>query len=151
MGSIFSAWFIWFIIGIGLAFLELFLPGFVIIFMGVGCLVVAGALLIWTLTIPQQIVLFILATLLSIILLRKWFMKIFHGFSSGHTEIHFDDFPKGEQVRVVRRISPQDSGRIMFRGTLWDAVSDQEIEEGETVEIVRFAEKSRQVYFVRKL
>jgi regulator of protease activity HflC (stomatin/prohibitin superfamily) len=127
MGSLFSAWLIWFIIGIVLAFLELFLPGFVIIFMGVGCLVVAGALLIWTLTVPQQIALFIAATLLSIIFLRKWFMKIFHGFSSGHPEIHFDDFPKGEHVRVVKRISPQASGRIMFRGTLWDAVSDQAI------------------------
>jgi len=151
MGSIFSAWLIWFLIGIGLAFLELLMPGFVVIFMGIGCLIVAGMLLILPLTVTQQVLLFIVATIASIVLLRKWLMKIFMGLSSSQSEVVFDDFPKGAHVKVVQNISPQANGRIQFRGTFWDAAADEEINKGETVEIVRYAGNSRQVYFVKKL
>jgi membrane protein implicated in regulation of membrane protease activity len=151
LGSIFSAWLIWFLLGIGLAFLELQMPGFIVLFFGVGCWVVAGALLIWPLSVTQQILVFIVATIVSIALLRKGLMKIFRGISAGRTEAGFDDFPKGARVRVVQRITPQTNGRIQYRGTFWDAAADQEIEAGETVEIIRFAGDSRQVFFVKKI
>lgn len=151
MGSIFSAWLIWFIIGIGLAFLELLMPGFVVLFMGLGCLVVAGVLLIWPLTVTQQVLIFIVATITLIVLLRKWLMKTFKGLSSVQSEADFDDFPNGARVKVVQRISPQVNGRIQFRGTLWDAAADEEIEKGEVAKIVRFAGNSHQIYFVKKL
>ncbi len=151
MGSIFSAWLIWFIAGIGLAFLELLMPGFVVLFMGLGCLVVAGLLLIWPLTFTHQVLIFILATVASIVFLRKYLMKTFKGLSSMQSETDFDDFPRGEHVKVVQRVSPQVNGRIQFRGTFWDAAAEEEIDKGELAEIVRFADNSRQVYFVRKV
>jgi membrane protein implicated in regulation of membrane protease activity len=151
LNSIFPAWLIWFLLGIGLAFLELQMPGFIVLFFGVGCWVVAGALLIWPLTLTQQILIFIVATIVSIALLRKWLMKIFRGLSAGRTEADFDDFPKGAHVQVVQRITPQVNGRIQFRGTFWDAAADEEIEPDATVEIVRYAGDSRQVFFVKKI
>jgi inner membrane protein len=151
MESIFSAWLIWFLIGIGLAFLELFIPAFVVIFMGLGCLIVSGTLLIWPLTFTHQVVLFIVATILSIVFLRKWFMKIFQGTSLVRKEQHFDDFPKGSFVKVIESISPKKTGRILHRGTLWDARSDEDIDKGDTVEIISFTKDSRQVFFVKKI
>lgn len=151
MESIFSAWLIWFLLGIGLAFLELLMPGFVILFMGIGCLVVAGILLILPLTVTQQVLIFIVATIVSIVLLRKWLMKIFQGKLSTQSGTDFDDFPHGVHVKVVQDITPQTNGRIKFRGTFWDAAADEEIEKGQTAKIVRFADNSRQIYFVQKL
>jgi inner membrane protein len=147
----FSAWLIWFIAGIGLAFLELLMPGFVVLFMGVGCLVVATVLLVWPLTVTQQVLLFIVATIASIVLLRSWLMNIFRGMSSAGSKEDFDDFPRGARVKVVRRITSQARGRIHYRGTLWDAAAEEDIEEGETAEIVSFAGSSRQIFLVRKI
>ncbi len=145
-----TPWLIWFIFGVALAFLELMMPGFVVLFFGIGCWATAAVALIWPLTLTQQVLVFILVSVCSIVFLRKWFMKIFQGRSSKQTETDYDDFPQGEHARVVQRIDPQASGRIRFRGTLWDAASDEEIEKDEIVEIVSFAGASRQVYFVKK-
>jgi len=150
MDALVSTWLVWFVMGIALALVELMMPGFVVLFFGVGCLAVAGALLVWPLTVAQQFLLFVGATLVSIVLLRKWCMKIFQGTSSGREETNYDDFPKGAQARVVAPITPKTQGRIAFRGTLWDAASNEEIETGEMVEIVRFDDDSTQIYFVKK-
>lgn len=146
-----SDWLIWFILGIGLAFMELLLPGLVIIFMALGCWIVAVAVLIWPLTLTHQVLLFIGGTVVSIAFLRTWFMRTFRGSSSDQAQTGLNDFPQGVHVQVVKRITPKVNGRIKFRGTLWDASADEEIEEGETVEIVSFAGRSRQIYFVRKI
>jgi len=150
MQTFLSAWLIWFILGAGLALLELTMPGLIVIFMAIGCWIVAGILLIWPLTITQQILIFTIATIASIVLLRKWLIKIFKG-SSKDSSVGFDDFPQGVHVRVVRPITPQANGRISYRGTLWDASADELIEKGETVKIVRYADNSRQIYFVEKI
>lgn len=149
--ALFSPWLIWFLLGIGLAFLELQMPGFIVIFFGIGCWVVAGALLIWELTVAQQVVVFIVSTIVSIVLLRKFLMKIFRGLSSDTADDGFDDFPKGVRVTVIRDITPGSNGRINYRGAPWDATSDEEIKEGETVEILRYTDSSRMVFFVRKI
>jgi len=151
MESIFAPWLIWFVVGVVLAFVELMAPGIIIIFFGVGCWVVAGVLAIYPITLSQQVLLFIVASILSIVFLRRWFMKIFKGMSSDKNEADYDDFPKGEKVEVVRSISPHSTGRVKFRGTLWDAASDEEINEGETVELVKYEENSNQVFFVKKI
>lgn len=151
MESIFAPWLIWFIAGVVLAFVELMAPGIIIIFFGVGCWVVAGVLAIYPITLSQQVLLFIVASILSIVFLRKWFMKIFKGMSSDKNETDYDDFPRGEKVEVVQVIRPHSTGRVKFRGTLWDAASDEEIDEGETAELVKYAENSNQVFFVKKI
>jgi membrane protein implicated in regulation of membrane protease activity len=149
MDMFLSAWLVWFILGIVLAFVELIMPGFIVIFFGVGCWAVAGVLLIVPLTAAQQVLLFIAATIVSIVLLRKWSLRIFRGGSS-QAQKDYDDFPAGARAQVVERISPQARGRIQFRGSFWDAASDEEIEKDQVVEILRFVDDSHQVYFVKK-
>lgn len=151
ISAIFAPWLIWFLLGIGFAFLELLMPGFIVIFFGIGCLVVAGALLIWDLTVTAQISLFIAAAIASIVLLRKFLMNIFRGTASDESKDGLDDFPKGAHVKVLDKITPIRSGRISYRGAPWDAVSDEDIAEGETVEIIKPAGNSSLIFFVRKI
>jgi inner membrane protein len=151
LNSIFSAWLIWFLLGIGFAFLELQMPGFIVLFFGIGCWIVAGSVIIWELTVAQQITIFILGTIASIVLLRRLLMRIFRGMSSNTADEGFDDFPKGVRVKVIRSISPEINGRIKYRGVPWDAASDEKIMEGETVEIIRYTDNSRMVFFVKKI
>ena len=151
LNSIFSPWLIWFLLGIGLAFLELLMPGFIVLFFGIGCWIVAGALLIWNLTVAQQIGIFIVATIASIILLRKFLMRVFRGLSSSTADEGLDDFPKGVRAKVVGQISRNSIGRIIYRGTPWDATSDEEIMEGEEVELIRYTDNSHLVFFVKKI
>jgi len=148
--TIFSAWLIWFLLGAGLALLELQMPGFIVLFFGLGCWITAAALLLWDLSATQQVTVFIIGSVSSIVLLRRLLMRMFQGRASG-TSVDYDDFPKGAHVQVAQRITPQVNGRVHYRGTLWYATADEEIEVGETAEILRFADNSRQIYFVRKI
>jgi inner membrane protein len=147
--TIITPWLIWFLLGIGLAFLELFLPGFILLFFGIGCLITAGALLIWDLTLNQQILLFILSSVTFLLLLRSRLKTVFRGASSDKQSDDFDDFPRGLRVPVIKTITPAEYGRIQYRGSPWYAAAGETIEEGNTVEIVSFADESRQVFLVR--
>lgn len=146
-----TPWLIWFLLGICLAFLELFLPGFIVLFFGIGCWVTAGALLLWDLTLTHQILLFISTAVSSLLVLRKWLMRVFRGVSSDKPEENFDDFPQGMRVKVLKTITPADYGRIQYRGTAWYAAADETIEAGTTAEIIRYADNSSQVFFVKKI
>ena len=77
MDAFLSPWLIWFVIGIGLAFLELQLPGFVVIFFGIGCLITAAALLVWDPGLDQQILIFLVGSVSSLLLMRKSMLKVF--------------------------------------------------------------------------
>jgi membrane protein implicated in regulation of membrane protease activity len=144
-------WLIWFLLGIGLAFLELFLPGFIVLFFGIGCWATAGALLLWDISITQQILLFITASVVSLLFLRKWLQRVFLGASSVNPDAGFDDFPSGQHVPVLKTITPFDHGRIQYRGTTWYATAEETIEAGNTVEIIKYADNSRQIFFVQKI
>lgn len=151
LATLFTPWLIWFLLGIGLAFLELYLPGFIVIFFGIGCWLTAGALLLWHLSVTQQILLFITTAILSLLLLRKWMMLVFHGVSSDKQDQDFDDFPQGVHVPVIKTITPEIYGRIQYRGTSWYAAAAETIEAGKTVEILKYADNSRQIFFVRAI
>ncbi len=151
MDTLIAPWLIWFVLGMALALLELYLPGFVVLFFGVGCLATAGALLLWDLNLTYQILLFIVVSIASLLLLRKWLMRVFRGASTDKSEKGFDDFPYGKHVTVLKTITPKKPGRIQYRGTAWDAVAEETIEAEATVEIERYDADSRQVFFVRKI
>jgi len=151
LSTLITPWLIWFLMGIGLAFLELYLPGFIVLFFSIGCLVTAGALLIWDLSLTQQILLFITTAVISLLMLRKWLMRIFRGASPDKPDEDFDDFPQGTHVTVLKTITPTEHGRIQYRGTTWYAAAEETIEEGKTAEIIKYVDNSRQIFFVRKI
>jgi inner membrane protein len=150
MNIAFPPWLIWFLIGIGLAFLELQLPVFVLIFFGIGALVTSGVLLAVDLSITQQVMLFLAGSILSLVGLRKVMIKVFQGESSDAAD-ELDAPPVGVRVKVVRPISPAMPGKISYRGSFWGATADEPIETGETAEIIGFEAPSRSIFRVRKI
>jgi inner membrane protein len=143
-------WLIWFLIGLGLSFLELLLPVFVVIFFGIGALITAGVLLVLDLSLTQQILVFVAGSVLSLVALRRSMVKIFQGTTS-HAADELDAPPVGVQVKVVRTITPRMQGKISYRGSHWNAVAEEHINVDETAEIIGFAEPSRSTFRVKKI
>ncbi|MBN2644988.1 MAG: NfeD family protein [Desulfuromonadaceae bacterium] len=149
MDVLLTPWLLWFVTGVALALFELAVPGFILIFFGVGCVVVAGALLVFDLSVTQQVWLFVVATLVSLLLLRRYAMRVFAGEQERNPASQFEEQPTGP-AKVVSPISPQVPGRIAYRGSFWDAVSSQTFEEGSMVEVCGYAGSSRTVLEVKE-
>jgi len=130
---------LWFIVGLILLLAELALPGFVIIFFGIGAWVTALA--IWlglVTTFSAQLVTFLVSSMLSLVLFRKQGMRYFGGKTSGRLgpDQSLDDV-KGEKAVVVSVIKPKSlEGKVEFNGTIWAAESDVDIAPGIVVEVV---------------
>lgn len=131
---------IWFLIGLVMLLLEFTLPGLIIFFFGVGAWVVA--ILCFTSSyvhdsINMQLLIFLVSSVMSLLVLRKWLKGIFHG----HTDLEQDltqDMEEyiGQRAVVITKIIPKTGGKVEFHGTNWKAEADMEIEEGVIVEIL---------------
>lgn len=127
---------IWCFLGIIMLFSELACPGFVIMFFGIGALLVAFLLLFFNLTLNVQILLFLFLSILSLILFRKWLKSVFKGILGGKNSM-----PKnieslvGETAVAAVDIIPGALGKVEFHGTLWNAISDTTIPKGTLVVI----------------
>lgn len=149
--SLFSPWLLWFLIGLGLALLEFVMPGLILIFFAIGSLVTAATLLLWEPDLTWQILIFLISSLASLVLLRRWMTRIFRGVSTGNSEDDFDEAIFGARASVTQAIGSAERGRIRYRGTDWYATADHPIEVGAIVEIVDYADQSRQVFHVKRV
>jgi len=128
---------IWFLIGIALLVLEFMLPGLIVFFFGVGACIVALVCLFTNIGINSQLIIFILSSVASLVLLRKWLKGIFMGHVTSKQDITQDleDFV-GQRAVVVQKITPKMPGKVELHGTNWEAEADEEIEEGQAVEVI---------------
>ena len=128
---------IWFLVGLALLILEFILPGLIIAFFGVGAWIVALVCLITDIGINTQLIIFIIASVLSLLCLRKWLKGIFlgHTFSKQNLKENLDEFI-GQKAVVKEKIVPKAGGKVEFHGTNWLAQADEEISEGTTVQII---------------
>ncbi len=128
---------LWIIIGLVLIFLELIIPGLLVIFFGLGALIVGVACRIWDISINSQLVIFIITSVSLLLLLRGWLKTIFTGFTptsqTGETNLT-DNI--GKKAVVITRIEPNLTGKVELHGSNWEAEADVIIEAGATVEIV---------------
>lgn len=145
-----AAWLPWFLAGVALAFLELALPGLILIFFGMGCLVTAALLIFFDLSLTSQVWVFILSSLISLFSLRSFMMRVFRGRTTEEDVASYDDFPGDEIVDVVKDIAPGSNGKVRYRGTNWEAASDEIIPAGERARIVRWADNAHLIYFVKQ-
>jgi len=128
---------IWFVIGLVMLLLEFSMPGLVIFFFGVGAWLVAAICLFADISVNTQLIIFILASVLLLITLRKWLKNTFIGRSaSKKTSDEISEEFLGEKAKVLKEITPETKGRVEFHGSTWDAESDENIPEGTTVEII---------------
>ncbi len=129
----------WFLLGLVLMLSELALPGFVIVFFGIGAWITA--LCIWlgvANVFNTQLVIFLVSSVLSLVLFRKQGKNYFQGRVSGKMDdvAKLDDV-KGERAVVVEDIVPNNlAGKVEFHGTNWNATAEAEIKKGTPVEIL---------------
>ena len=130
---------IWFVLGLFFIVAELMLPGFVIIFFGIGAWITA--LLNWFGVIPTftaQLFTFLVASVLSLVLFRKKATGALRGKITGKLSSDDElDNVNGQKAKVVADILPNNvGGKVELYGTMWNAEADVPIQTGVVVEIV---------------
>ncbi len=125
---------IWFLIGLVLLLLELAIPGLIIIFFGIGAWITAIFTKIFDVGINLQLFIFLVSSILSLALLRKYFRNNFFGGDSNKDETFEDEFI-GKPVTAETDLKAGVKGKISFKGSTWSAISDVDIEAGEEVKI----------------
>jgi inner membrane protein len=129
--------FLWLAAGVVLLILEFIIPGVLIIFFSFGAFVMMLLTWILPLTVDQQLIGFLLLSVLSLITLRKYLKRLFHGRKTiaGEETDEEKDEMIGKRVVVTVAISPKSPGRVSLNGTEWSAESTRECSTGERVMI----------------
>jgi membrane protein implicated in regulation of membrane protease activity len=78
----------------------------------------------------MQLILFIVSALVTILLFRKWLQKIM--LSKKHTTQLEHEFI-GKTAIAETNIAPDKEGKVDFKGTSWNARSEDEIQKGDHV------------------
>ncbi len=130
---------LWFIVGLVFMLAELMLPGFVLVFFGIGAWITAIAAAIGFVdSFNGQLALFLIASLVSLALFRKKGRQYFKGKVSGvaGADETFESL-RGQKAVALTDIVPRAlGGKVEFNGTTWEAESTVQIPKGSTVEIV---------------
>lgn len=140
----------WFFLGIILLFSEFLIPGFTIFFFGVGALITSLFMVI----IPPinniqwlQILIFIVTSISSLILLRRYFTRILKGELYKEKQDYI-----GQECTVIEKVYVDKPGRIMFQGTTWNAFSQNEnINKNQKATIVRKKDGELMVFIIKKM
>jgi inner membrane protein len=142
---------LWFLAGIIIMLSELLLPGFIIIFFGLGAWVTALAVLLGIGGgFNIQLIICLVSSLFLLFLFRKKGQRYFKGKVTGKLgpDESIDDV-RGQRVVVKAAIHPNEiGGKVEFHGTLWEAVSEVPMDAGSVAEIV---ERSNLTLKVRPL
>ena len=122
---------IWFVIGFILLLLEFVLPGLILFFFGLGAWIVALATLFFDISFNEQLIIFVVSSIVTIFLLRSWVKKMIYT-NKHSTEILEDEF-LGKIAKVIKPISPEENGTVAFKGTVWQAASPEYLAAGQNV------------------
>ena len=130
---------VWIVAGLAIVLLELFLSGFIAVFIGIGALVTGIAI---TLGLPGDgalpFLVFVVVTVGTLLGLRArfsvWFQGRVHQGGGGETD---DDFV-GREARVIRGFGAEDKGRgdVDYRGSTWAARADLPLSQGD-LEVIK--------------
>jgi inner membrane protein len=134
-----SAELLWFLLGLGFILLELALPGFIVLFFGIGAWLTALGIWMGVLdSFNAQLLVFILGSILSLVLFRKRGKRYFEGKVTGKLPegMSIDDIAGTKAVVVVSIMPNTLGGRVEFHGTIWEAEAEVPVEKGAIVEIL---------------
>jgi len=125
---------IWIIIGILCIILEFFLPGAVIVFLGISAIVVGLLLKIGLPTAGGlPFLVFMVLSAAQIIFLRRWVKNWFTGRSMNSEDASMEEFV-GKEATVVKGFENNSTkGTVMFKGANWNAVSETALKAGDEV------------------
>ena len=130
---------IWAIFGVILFLMELFMPGLVIFFFGLGALVTALTTSLGiTVSLNSQLIVFIITSTLALLLFRKLIKKKFME-RSDQPDVDNYNIEIGKIVSVIELIEPSEvGGKVRYLGSPWSAESSERIGPGESVRITGF-------------
>ena len=125
---------VWFFIGLVLFLLELAIPGLILLFFGFGAWVAALSNVLFHPSVPVQILIFGLASVVSLVLLRRFLQRKF--FDTAETLSNSIDDEFLNKLGIAETDIPSGkSGKVSFKGTVWNAISDKDIVKGDQVKI----------------
>ena len=127
---------IWFLIGIGLLLLEFTAPGLVIFFFGLGGLITALAHFLGIAdSLQSQLFTFSIASIASLLLLRRFLKSWFWGNSENEKDEMRTEFI-GKSVKVTMDI-PEGAGlgKVELKGADWNAKSKHTHAKGDMVTV----------------
>lgn len=125
----------WFLIGIAFYVVELVLPGFIVFFFGIGAWCTALAVYLADISLSGQLGVFLVTSLLTLFLLRKYIQTVFLGTAQDDDAL-VSATPVAETGVVTEDIVPPGNGRVKYGGSFWKAVADEPIPTGTTVKII---------------
>lgn len=129
-------WLVWFLAGCVIALAEMMIPGFIIVFFGLGCwgaaVVAAVAPEAWA----WQIAAFLVVSVSTLVGLRRLAVNLFRGKTGQARGIASSGVETGTVIVVDADMQPDRVGRVRYRGTNWDARSNTAIEAGSQAVIV---------------
>ena len=130
--------YIWIIVGLIIMSMELFLPGFILCFFGLGAVLTGLLTIFLPIGINAQLVLFAVLSIVLLVSFRRYAQGYFTGRlsntnpSGAGLESH-----AGETAIVTEDIIPNSTrGKVEFHGTAWNADADVEIKKGGKVTII---------------
>lgn len=133
MDIFYNAAVVWFVAGFVFFILEFVLPGLILFFFAVGAWITAVACMFLDISLDAQLIIFGASSVLTILLFRKGVKKILYS-RKQNSEIE-DEFI-GKTGRAETMIGPGRNGKVSFKGTSWDAKSDEMIESGDEVIVI---------------
>ncbi len=131
----FSPILIWFLAGIIFFGLELLLPGLIVFFFGVGAWCAALAVYLLPIPLSGQLLVFLGASVVALVLLRATLKKVFLGrqFEKDAME---DKAAEGSSGVVIEDIIPPAAGKIKYAGSFWQATAEESLAKGTVVRVV---------------
>lgn len=131
------AWWHWAVGGLALIVAELVVPSFVLIWFGVGALVVALLMALTAIGLTAQLAIWLVV---SLTLVAAWF-KVFRP-NMHKTRIGMADAGVvGEVGVLVRDVAPFEKGQVRFQKPIlgddvWECIADEAIRNGERVRVL---------------
>jgi membrane protein implicated in regulation of membrane protease activity len=124
---------IWFVVGFIFFLLEFAVPGLILFFFAVGAWFIAIISLFVDLSINTQLFIFLVASIVSILIFRKWVKELIW---TRNLPSELEDEFLGKTGKAETFIGPGSDGKVDFKGTVWSARSEDIIEKGEDAIIV---------------
>jgi len=127
----------WLIIGVILLVAEVLSMAAVLIFIGIAALIVAALTFLGVINgLPMQVLIFSLASIVSIVFLRKHLAPIFRGKSSDESLTPLDDT---DLINAKGKVAIAENGAlsVIINGTKWDAKGDEALKEGDSVIVTK--------------
>lgn len=130
-------WWHWLIIGFVLCLLELAVPAFVLVWLGIAALFLGGVAAAFPLSLAAQLLLW---AVLSVVMVFAW-MRIFGGQRSA-TRAGTSESGIGEIGLLTGDVMPFQRGEVLFQRPFlgsdrWNCVSSQKLKAGSRVRVVK--------------